>query len=228
MTTASVPQETAPAPARTGVSVGMVVLISVITSVLAVWLAFAWLFPHAFTPVTLTDKEQVTLNDKLKTLHLDLQAVPPAAHHAEANNRVLEPEKYTEDNANRQITFTEREINALVANNTDLASKVAIDLSPGLISARAVIPLDPDMPILGGKTLKISAGVALSFSQGRPVVVIKGVSLWGVPVPNAWLGDLKNVDLVSAYGDAGFWKSFAAGVDNISVGDGTLSVKLRE
>ncbi|TAL31292.1 MAG: arginine N-succinyltransferase [Alphaproteobacteria bacterium] len=222
MTSADLQAGNAP---RGGLSAGMIVLISVIASVLAVWLTFAWLFPKAFTPVTLSEREQVTLDTKLKGLHLDLQSAPRVA---KPRDRVLTPEKYTEEGASRQITFTEREINALIATNTDLADKVAIDLSPGLISAKAIIPLDPDMPLFGGKTLKISAGVELNFRDGRPVVILKGVSFWGVPVPNAWLGDLKNIDLVREYGDAGFWKSFAAGVDNISVGDGTLAVKLKE
>ena len=51
----------------------------------------------------------------------------------------------------------------------------------------------------------------------------------GVPVPNAWLGGLKNIDLVSEFGDTqGFWKSFAEGVDNIRVEEGKLVVKLKE
>lgn len=222
MTAANVQAGDAP---KGGLSTGMIVLISVAASLLAVWLAFAWLFPKSFTPVTLDEREQVTLDAKVKGLHLDLQTAP---HGSKTPDRALTPEKYTEEGASRQITFTEREINALIATNTDLANKVAIDLSPGLISAKALIPLDPEMPVFGGKTLKISAGVELNFRDGRPVVILKGVSFWGVPFPNAWLGDLKNVDLVREYGDAGFWKSFAAGVDNISVGDGTLTIKLKE
>ena len=84
------------------------------------------------------------------------------------------------------------------------------------------------MPLLGGKTFKMAAGLGLSYTNGKPVVVLKGVSLWGVPIPNAWLGNLKNVDLVQNYGDEGFWQAFAGGVDNISVGDGRLTVKLKE
>jgi len=62
----------------------------------------------------------------------------------------------------------------------------------------------------------------------QPVVVLRGVSLMGVPVPNAWLGNLKNVDLVGQFGDKGFWKGFADGVDDLQVRDGELYIKLRE
>jgi hypothetical protein len=219
--------QTAASPEKKGLGAGTVILITIAVSVLTVWLCFAWLFPSAFTPVKLSEKEQAQLETKVKTLNLDLAAAPRKVK-GKAIDRVLEPEPYSEVNAKRDITFTEREVNALLATNTDLAGKVAIDLSPGLVSAKALIPLDPDMPFFGGKVLKISAGMALGFKNGRPQVILRGVSVWGVPVPNEWLGNLKNVDLVAQYGDAGFWKSFAAGVDNIAVGDGTLTVKLKE
>jgi hypothetical protein len=61
------------------------------------------------------------------------------------------------------------------------------------------------------------------------VVVLKGISLMGVPIPNAWLGGMKNIDLVAEFGgDPGFWKSFAAGVNNISVSEGKLFIELKE
>lgn len=214
-------------PQKKGLGTGAVILIAAAVSVVTVWLCFTLLFPSSIRPVTLDAQEQAALQKKVRTLHLDLETAPPAAQGGR-DERVLEPEPYSEENAQRDITFTEREVNALLATNTDLAGKVAIDLSAGLVSAKALIPLDPDMPVFGGKTLKISAGMALGFKNGRPQVILRGVSVWGVPIPNDWLGQLKNVDLVEQYGDAGFWKSFAAGVDNIAVGNGTLTIRLRE
>ncbi|OPZ64218.1 MAG: hypothetical protein BWY83_03244 [bacterium ADurb.Bin478] len=61
------------------------------------------------------------------------------------------------------------------------------------------------------------------------MVVLRGVSIMGVPIPNAWLGNLKNIDLVQEFGgDRGFWKAFADGVDYIRVADGRLMIKLKE
>lgn len=211
---------------KKGLGAGVIILITIATTVLTVWLFMAWMFPKSFSPVELSKSEQVTLDKKMKALNLDLAAIPSGKRGK--TTKVLEPQPYTEEGAKREVSFTEREINALIASNTDLADKVAVDLSPGLVSARALIPLDPDMPLVGGKTLKISAGVVLNFRDGKPVVMLKGVSLWGVPVPNDWLGNLKNVDLVAQYGEAGFWKSFAAGVDSLAVGDGKLTVRLKE
>jgi len=203
----------------------IVIGVAIVTSVATVWLTTSYLFPTAFKPITLNHEEQTALDAKLKSLNVELRDKPETGKEA---NRVLEPQRYSEEGAAREVTFSEREINALIATNTDLASKVAIALSPGLVSARILAPIDPDMPLLGGKTFKMAAGLGLSYTNGKPVVVLKGVSLWGVPIPNAWLGNLKNVDLVQNYGNEGFWQAFAAGVDNISVGDGRLTVKLKE
>ena len=117
----------------------------------------------------------------------------------------------------------------MLARNTDLAAKLAIDLSEDLASARLRLPLDEDLPFFGGKILKVSAGLEMSYRGQRPVVVLRGVSLWGVPIPNAWLGNMKNVDLVQEFGDhEGFWKSFADGIDEIKISDGQVRVRLKE
>ena len=110
-----------------------------------------------------------------------------------------------------------------------LAHKLAIDLSDELVSAKLLIPLEPDFPMLGGKTLRVNAGVEMAYRESRPIVILKGVSVMGVPIPNAWLGNLKNVDLVNEFGaDRGFWKSFSEGVDNIRVEEGQMKIKLKE
>ena len=140
----------------------------------------------------------------------------------------LKPQKYSEVNGERNLSFSGKELNALLASNTDMAKKLAIDLSQDLISARILIPLDQDFPVLGGKTLRVSTGVELAYKNSRPRVILKGVTIMGVPIPNAWLGGLKNIDLISEFGDQqGFWKSFSEGVDDIHVEDGSLKVSLK-
>ena len=101
-------------------------------------------------------------------------------------------------------------------------------LRPNL-AAKLLVPLEEDFPVLGGKTLKVRAGVELAYINQRPVVVLKGVSVMGVPIPNAWLGGMKNIDLIEYYGnETGFWKAFADGVDNIRIEDGHVTMVLKE
>ena len=66
-------------------------------------------------------------------------------------------------------------------------------------------------------------------AAGVPVVMLRGVTVMGVPLPNAWLGGMKNIDVIrESGGDAGFWKAFADGVESLRVEDGCVTVRLKE
>ena len=209
---------------------GIVVVASAVSTLVAVTAVYFYLFPGPFKPVTLSSNEEQVLEQKLE--RLDSVQRTPSLHKDRLQpdrNESLQPERYTETDASREVTLTERELNALLARNTDLAAKLAIDLSEDLASARLRLPLDEDLPFFGGKILKVSAGLEMSYRNQRPVVVLRGVSLWGVPIPNAWLGNMKNVDLVQEFGDReGFWKSFADGIDEVKISDGQVRVRLKE
>jgi hypothetical protein len=213
---------------RGGPRLSVVVIVTILTTLVTLWLVFAIFFPRTFTPVHLSAKEERVLETKLRGLNLPIQISRKQENRKGKPVKALEPQPYSESEAAHDITLTEREVNALIATNTDLADKLAIDLSPDLISARLLVPLDPDLPVVGGKILKLSSGFGLAYQNGRPSVILKGVTLWGVALPNSWLGNLKNVDLVHEYGDEGFWKAFAEGVEDMKVGDGTLIIKLKE
>lgn len=187
-----------------------------------------FLFPRPFEPVVLSDREERQLEKKLASFEeFDNRTTRSRSEHPGSGS--LEPEKYHEVGVSREITFTERELNAIVAKNTDLAETLAIDLAENMVSIKLLIPLDPDFPMLGGKTLKVKAGAELAFREGRPVVKLKGVSLMGVPAPNAWLGGLKNIDLIREFGmEEGFWKSFSDGIESISVVEGSMKIELKE
>ncbi len=187
-----------------------------------------YLFPTEFSPVTLSERETSTLNEKLQSLNLPTIQSRETTSSQKATT-ALKPQAYSEKDAGREVSFSEKEINAMIAHNTDLADKFAIDLSDNLASAQLLLPLDPDMPFVGGKTLKLSAGVEIAFRNSRPVVKLRGVSAWGIPVPNEWLGNLKNVDLINEFGGQdGFWKSFSNGIDYVEITDGELQIKLKE
>jgi len=97
---------------------------------------------------------------------------------------------------------------------------VAIALSTDMVSVKLVVPVDDDFPVLGGKTLRLNCGITLRHEAGEPVVALRGVSIGGVPIPDAWLGNIKNVDLVREFGgQGGFWDLFSKGVEDIKVED---------
>ena len=97
------------------------------------------------------------------------------------------------------------------------------------VLAKLLIPMEEGFPVVGGKTIRIDAGLELSFRDNRPFVALRGISVMGVPIPDAWLGNMRNVDLVQEFGgDPGFWNSFAAGIESLQLNDGELRLRLKQ
>ncbi len=213
-----------PSPRTTRYRTALLLLIAGATAVLiTLWGVKNYLLVSDFTPVTLNPAEARQLERKLSALEtLD-------TNQSDDRTTSLEPEPYSEAGARRSIQLNEKEINALLAKNTDLAHKLAIDLADDLLSITLLLPMDETFPILGGQTLRLRAGAELAYRDGRPVVVLKGVTIMGIPLPNAWLGGLKNIDLVEEFGgNEGFWQRFADGIDQILVEEGRLAITLKE
>ena len=211
---------------KRGLPLFLTVFLAVLLAIILGGLFVKWVyFPSAFSPVNLSSHEQTELNKKLSFFGIDSEEQSVSND----SNKPLKPEAYSELGANREVKFSEKELNSLIAKNPDLASRFAIDLSDNLASAKLLIPIDPDFPLLGGETVRINAGVEVAFNNNRPSIKLRGISLWGVPLPNAWLGNLKNIDLVEQYGgEEGFWKSFVAGVAYVRVADDQLVIQLNE
>jgi len=212
-------------PETGGIHWSHVIAIVLVTIALTIgvtyWALKTYVFIKEFEPVTLNLEEEQLLDAKLEAIGYESEEFD-----AEGN---LKPQAYSEAGASREVSFNERELNGLLAKNTDLAKKVAIDLSDDLISARILIPMAEDFPVLGGQTLRVNAGLEVAYLNNRPKVILKGVSIMGVPVPSAWLGGIKNIDLVNEYGtEDGFWKAFADGVRDIYVQEGEIRVQLKE
>lgn len=192
------------------------------------WWVGRYVYAKPIEPTRLTEAERRTLDGKLARL----DAASPEARRRPrppVGDEPLEPTPYAEDDADREIRLSERELNGLVARDEAAARRVAIDLADDLVSVTMLVPFDGDFPILGGKTLRIATGLELAYADGRPIVAIRGISLGGVPLPRAWWGDIKGRNLVEEFGaPGGFWDQFAKGVDDIRIRDGELWVKLRE
>jgi len=230
------------APRRSGFSGKQVLLFIflaiLVTAGITYWLIRSYVYASDFKPVELSQKEQVKLDDKLRSVGVNPEQFLPGAkrdNQALSNaiqrdaDGTLVPEEYSEAGASRVVNFSERELNAMLAKNSDLAKRFAVDLSENLASAKLLVPFEPDFPVLGGKTLRVNAGLELDYRDAQPVVILRGVSVMGVPIPNAWLGNLKNVDLVNQFGTTeGFWKSFSDGIEVIEINDGKLHIEFKE
>lgn len=200
------------------------------TGLVTVWWVNHYLFAKMFEPTRLSVVEQQILDVKMAPLLHAANANPSVSPTSlPTSDTPLEPEPYSEIGANRDIRLTEREINALLARDAEMGKRVAVDLADDLVSVKLVVPVNDEMPLVGGKMLKLNFGLALSYADGKPVVAMRGISIGGIPLPGAWWGDIKNINLVEEFGGSGgFWDQFAKGVEDLKIQDGHLHVILKE
>lgn len=179
----------------------------VILSVLALVLGGLWWWHNRpIQPVQLTPAEKAVVEAKV-----------------EAIQKPAEP-KY--EKGGKEIILTERELNGLLNDNTTLGKSVSFELATNAIHARVEADLDPDLPIVGGKHLKARARFLVSEVPGKAAFVLDDVTIWGVSLPNDWLGGLKGHDLLGEM--LGGKNGRIAGVEEFKVEPGKLIIRLAE
>ncbi|TVP87895.1 MAG: hypothetical protein EA347_06825 [Thioalkalivibrio sp.] len=179
------------------------------------------------TAVALSPTEQQTLDEKLAVLReASARAAPgtadPAEHPAPDTATTLAPEVYEEDPEQRYLRFTERELNAAIARDPALAGRAAVRLSPEQVSSTFLVDVPEDLPLFGGRRLRVQAGMRLTTEGNRVEARLLGVSLAGVPLPDAWLGGFKGRDLLEGSALSGL----GAGIESVEVGDGWVALRL--
>jgi len=210
--------------------VSLLLLVTIVLTVLlTLWVARTWLFSAQVDSVELTVAEQRQLDEKLKVLTGERS---PASSSVRPEQPPLrqppQPERYEEKPEQRVVYFTERELNAMIARNPELADRMALHLSDDLLSVTWLVDLPPDFPVFGGQKVRLASGLRLSYQVGRPVLALEGVSVMGVPLPSAWLGGIKGLDLIGSDVEGGLWQVFGEGIADLKVEQGRLKVELAE
>lgn len=167
--------------------------------------AFYWWQNRPIKPVVLGADEQRALDKKVESVQ----------------ERSYEP-------GTKVITLTEREVNALFHHNTGLGDKVRFELASNAVHARIRTELDEDLPVIGGRTLKAKARFLLTNSDNSPALILDDLTVWGISLPNAWLADLKGQDMLANIGLDMSNNRVAAGIKDISVDHGKITIELAE
>lgn len=173
------------------------------------------IYASALKPVALTQTEQADLQGKLQVL--GQQGAVAAAP--------IDPEV-----AKRTLTISEREINAFLSEQ-GLGEQVKVEFTNGGAAATVLVPVDKEAPVLGGTTLRFRFAFGAHIDQGKNVAFsLNDISVGGVPVPNAWLGNLKGLNLLadSPMQSDPAVKGFLAGIRDFKIESGVMRIVLNE
>jgi len=210
---------------------GIVLIVMVVTALLTAWWIKSNIYAARIETPVLNAEEQQVLDSKLAKLTepAGQEAVSTDAAPAKAEFATKPGEFSDDEEFKYELTISEKELNAMIADEPELAGHVKVDFGEDSISLTVLIPVDEEMFLVGGTTIRLRVDVTLRYEDQKPVFAFHHISVGGIPIPGAWLGDLKDVNLAEAFDEeGGFWDQFAAGIADIKVQDGQLWVKLRE
>lgn len=165
------------------------ILLIVATVALTIW----WI-QRPIKPVVLSSAEKKVVETKLEQARN--APVPRDQGFVVVTNSSASPSRYTP--GGKELRLTEREINGLLNDKTDLGDRVRIELDTDAINAYIAVPIPKDFPIGGGRTFRARGRFRLSLSQDQaPVAMLEDVSVFGLSLPKEWLGGLKGKNLLA-------------------------------
>jgi hypothetical protein len=163
-----------------------------------------------FQAVQLSTTEQSALDHKMDALKGNANGAAPAT----------DPSK--------TITLSEREINGYLKEQ-GLGEQVKVKIDDGRINATALIPVDKDVPLLGGHTVRLSLAVNTALDKDhRLLLSVADVNVSGISLPNAWLGGIKGLNLLADDAKDSPIKNLADGIKSFDVKNGEVRVVLNE
>jgi len=193
-------------------------MMTVFLGIIAVFAILLWWSQRPIKPTILTAHEKSTLNQKLEVLSTKPGEMPPE----------VEPDRFYTPGSHT-LQLSEREINGLLNENTDLGQKVRLEFGRDAINAYIAAPIPDDVPMVGGKMFRARGRFKLSLAEGQaPVALLEDVTIYGVSLPKAWLGGLKGENLLKdAFGDRN-GDPLIKGVKSLRIQPGAIVLELEE
>jgi hypothetical protein len=197
-------------------------LVILITVIITIW----WL-GRPIKPVVLSTAEKQAVEEKLNRLG-GTPADKSRAASASEDKVKPEPDRIYVPGA-KELRLTEREINGLLNENTDLGKSVRLEFGRDAINAYVATPIPDDVPVMGGKMFKARGRFRLSVGNGgEPYAILEDVTVFGLSLPKAWLGGLKGENLLGdAVGKHNGAPAFK-GIKSLHVEPGALVIEVTE
>ena len=171
-----------------GAFVGLVVVIC------ATVMITVWYLQRPIKPVVLSPPEKAVVEAKLERINkAPTDSRPPAE-----NVISRRPPDRPYEAGSKTLRLTERELNGLLNQNTELGKTVRLELGQDAINAYVATLIPKDVPILGGKMFRARGRFHLSVTNGAaPSFILEDVTVFGLSLPKAWLGGLKGENLLA-------------------------------
>ena len=197
----------------------LIVLIVVIT---------LWWIQRPIKPVVLSEKEKAKVEEKLQRLEGGRSPGLNGERGSQVNVGPIQPE-HNYKPGDKTLKLTEREINGLLHQNTDLGDSVRIEFARDAVNAYVVVPIPQDFPILGGKMFRARANFGLSIGNGgTPYASLQDLTVFGLSLPKAWLGGIKGQNLLENAVGTKNGSPILQGIKNLRVEPGALVLEVND
>ena len=211
----------------------MLLLLIVATVAITIW----WI-QRPIKPVVLSPREKAVVDQKVQRLEGGPPATQAPTGTGGQGTRPGGNINTAEDDGkqlriyvpgSKSIKLTEREINGLLNQNTDLGKSVRLEFAQDAINAYIAARIPDDFPVGGGKMFRARGRFRVSFGNGgKPYAILEDVTVFGVSLPKAWLGGIKGENLISDAVTGNGQNAFLKGVKSLRVEPGTLVLELQD
>jgi hypothetical protein len=198
-------------------------LLIILTVVITIW----WT-QRPIKPVVLTAKEKATVEEKLQRLSGRGSSGSVGERGANVNVGPLIP-VHTYTPGSKTLQLTEREINGLLHQNTDLGDSVRIEFARDAVNAYIVVPIPKDFPVGGGRMFRARANFGLSIGNGgTPYASLQDLTVFGLSLPKAWLGGIKGENLLGNAVGQRNGSPILQGIKSLRVEPGALVLEVND
>lgn len=229
-----------PRPAVAWVCFGCLAMVFVVALVAASVFATLWWLNQPIDPVILSPRERTVAEAKLAEVELAGEKSTPKDS---SHNATVPPVRFPqiENDAppseadrpyvagSRMMKLTEREVNGLLNAHTDLGQTLRVEFGRDAINAYLALRIPEDFPIAAGQMLRARGRVRVAIGEGtEPQVVLEDVTVYGLSLPKAWLGNLKGENLLEQHNLASDRRMILHGVKSLKIEPGQLLLEVTE
>ena len=204
-----------------------------------------WWIQRPIKPVVLSAREKAEVDQKMQRLQAGNPPAPPVAPGSRTGNttdHVRQPVTSSSGGeiqsevpqrfyvpGGKVVKLSEREINGLLNENTDLGKSVKLEFDQDAINAYLAVRIPQDFPIGGGRMFRARGRFRVSLGNGgKPYAILEDVTVFGISLPKAWLGGIKGENLLGEAMTGNNQAPVLKGIKSLRVEPGALILELED